>query len=102
MSPAARPHVLGIDDAPFTKRLHAVVPIVGVMMEGAGLVESVAVTTFAVDGERATSFLAGWVAGLRVRTSLQAVVLGGITIAGLGVIDLAELAERLSRPVLAV
>jgi len=52
-----RPHVLGIDDAPFEKGQSDEVPIVGVMMEGASLVEGVAVGRFAVDGEDATAFL---------------------------------------------
>jgi endonuclease V-like protein UPF0215 family len=95
-----RPHVLGIDDAPFAKGQSAPVPIVGVMMEGCDLVESVAVTSFAIDGDGATGFLAGWVEGLRSRASLQAVVLGGITIAGLAVVDVAALAARLATPVL--
>jgi hypothetical protein len=34
----------------------------------------------------------GWIAGLRARPMLQAVVLGGITIAGLGIIDVEGLA----------
>jgi endonuclease V-like protein UPF0215 family len=100
--PAAHPHVLGIDDAPFTKGRNPTVPIVGVMMEGARVVEAVAITSFAVDGEDPTAFVAEWIGGLRVFASLQAVVLGGITIAGLGVIDLRGLAARLSCPVLAV
>lgn len=96
----ARPHVLGVDDAPFEKRQQAPVPIVAVMMEGADLIESVAVSSFAVDGDDATGFLAGWLGGLRSLTSVQAVLLGGITLAGLGVVDVAELASRLETPVL--
>jgi len=96
----ARPHVLGVDDAPFEKRQQAPVPIVAVMMEGADLVESVAVSSFAVDGDDATGFLAGWLGSLRSRASLQAVLLGGITMAGLGVVDVAQLARRLDTPVL--
>jgi endonuclease V-like protein UPF0215 family len=92
--------VLGIDDAPFAKRQREPVPIVAVMMEGCDLVEAVAFASFPVDGDDATAFLAGWVGGLRLRPSLRAVVLGGITIAGLGVVDVAELAERLRAPVL--
>jgi hypothetical protein len=95
-----RPHVLGIDDAPFSKRQREPVPIVAVMMEGCDLVEAVAFASFPVDGDDATGFLAGWVGGLRLRASLRAVVLGGITIAGLGVVDVRELAERLRTPVL--
>ena len=40
--PAARPHLIGVDDAPFDKRQTAPVPIVGVIMEGADRIESVA------------------------------------------------------------
>jgi uncharacterized protein len=100
--PAARPHVLGIDDAPFDKKQSSPVPIVGVTMEGANLVEAVAIGAFPVDGEGATEYLAAWVAGLRTRPVLQAVMFGGITIAGLGLVDLPRLAELLGLPVLAV
>jgi endonuclease V-like protein UPF0215 family len=99
---AIRPHVLGIDDAPFDKGQSRPVPIVGVMMEGGGLVESVAVGEFPVDGEGATEYLLDWVTGLRSYASLQGIVLGGITIAGLGVVDIEELARRAERPVLVV
>jgi endonuclease V-like protein UPF0215 family len=97
-----RPHVLGIDDGPFEKGQAAPVPIVGVTMAGADLVESVATTSFPVDGDDATGFLAGWIAGLRPHASLRAIVLGGITIAGLGVVDIVGLAARIEIPVLAV
>lgn len=97
-----RPHVLGIDDGPFEKRQHGPVPLVAVMMEGADLVESVAISRFPVDGDDATGFLAGWVARLRSRASLQALLLGGITLAGLGIVDVRELARGLERPVLVV
>jgi endonuclease V-like protein UPF0215 family len=95
-----RPHVLGIDDGPFDKRRDREVPIVGVMMEGHDLVEAVVATRFPVDGPDAATFLARWIGGLRLRPALQAVVLGGITIAGLGVVDVEALARALRRPVL--
>jgi len=97
-----RPHVLGVDDGPFEKRQAAPVPVVGVVMEGADLVESVALSSFPVDGAGATEFLARWIAGLRGRAGLHAVVLGGITLAGLGIVELPALAARLALPVLAV
>lgn len=98
----ARPHVLGIDDGPFRKRQLEPVPIVGVAMEGPDLVEGVAVSAFPVDGDGATEFLARFVLSLRARAGLHAVVLGGITLAGLGVVDLSALAARIGKPVLAV
>ncbi|MDH3214039.1 MAG: DUF99 family protein [Myxococcales bacterium] len=102
MSGAARPHVLGIDDAPFDKGQHDPVPIVGVMMEGCDLVESIAIGAFPVDGDGATDFLGDWISGLRAFSSVQAIVLGGITIAGLGLIDIESLSTRLGVPVLTV
>lgn len=100
--PRIRPHVLGIDDAPFDKSQEQDVPIVGVIMENATVVEGVAVTSFPVDGEDATGFIGNWILELKWAPMLNAVVLGGITIAGLGLIDLIVLAERLQIPVAAV
>jgi len=99
---ARRPHLLGIDDGPFQKHASRRAPVVGVMMEGADLVEAVAVTEFPVDGEDASAFLAAWIAGLRFRPALQGILLGGITIAGLGVVDADWLAARLALPVVVV
>jgi endonuclease V-like protein UPF0215 family len=97
-----RPHTLGVDDAPFDKRQPGPVPIVGVAMEGHDLIESVAVGEFPVDGEAATEYLAGWIGRLRARPMLQAVILGGITVAGLGLVDVTVLSEEIALPVLVV
>jgi uncharacterized protein len=97
-----RPHTLGVDDAPFVKRQSNPVPIIGVAMEGHDLIEAIALGQFPVDGDGATDYLAGWIAGLRTRPMLQAVILGGITLAGLGLVDVTELAERLAIAVLVV
>ena len=76
--------------------------IVAVLMEGNDLVEGMAVTEFPVDGDDATGFLAQWVKTMRWEAALHAVVLGGITLAGLGLVDIEELASRLGLPVLVV
>jgi len=102
MKRGSRPHILGVDDAPFDKRQTGPVPIVGVAMEGHDVIESIALGEFPVDGDGATEYLATWIAGLRARPMLQAVILGGITIAGLGIVDVTALAERLGLPVLVV
>jgi endonuclease V-like protein UPF0215 family len=99
---AARPHLLGVDDGPFDKGQTGLVPIVGVIMEGSDRIESVAMGEFPVDGEDVTGYLAGWIGGLRTRPALQGVILGGVTVAGLAVVDVADLAERLGLPVLVV
>jgi endonuclease V-like protein UPF0215 family len=100
--PGKQPHVLGIDDGPFAKKQSAPVPIVAVLMHGASTVEGVAISSFPVDGAEATDYLAEWIGGMRWSRSLHAVVLGGITIAGLGIVDIAQLATAVSAPVLAV
>ncbi len=95
-----RPHLIGIDDGPFDKHADAVTPIVGVVMEGSDLVEGVAMTRFPIDGAGVTDFLAEWIGGLRFLPGLQGIVLGGITIAGLAVVDVERLSEALGLPVL--
>ncbi len=97
-----RPHTIGVDDAPFEKRQSGPVPLFAVAMEGADLIESIALGEFPVDGDGATEYLATWIASLRARPMLQALILGGITIAGLGIIDVTALAERLGLAVLVV
>ncbi len=94
-----RPHVLGIDDGPFVKHVTETALIVGVMMEGADLVEAVALGEFPVDGAEVTTFLGSWIEGLRFRPALQCVMFGGITIAGLCVVDVEQLSARLGLPV---
>lgn len=98
---ARRPHLLGVDDGPFDER-QPTVPLVAVMMEGATIVEAVAIGRFPVDGEDAAAHLAAWIAGFRFRSAIQGVVLGGITVGGLGVVDVVTLAEALGVPVLVV
>lgn len=97
-----RPHVLGVDDGAFEKRTDSSVPVAGVMMEGHDLVEAVAVTEFPVDGADAAEFLAQWISGLRFVSALHGVVLGGVTIAGLGIVDVELLSGRLNLPAMIV
>jgi endonuclease V-like protein UPF0215 family len=97
-----RPHLLGIDDGPFVVGASRATPIVGVMTEGCDVVEAVAATSFPIDGDGVTAFLAEWIAGLRLRPAAQAIVIGGVTIAGLAVVDVAALADAAGLPVLAV
>jgi endonuclease V-like protein UPF0215 family len=95
-----RPHLLGIDDGPFDKDADEMTPIVGVVMEGSDLVEGVAMTRFPIDGAEVTDFLVDWIGGLRFRPGLQGIILGGITIAGLAVVDVERLSRALDLPVL--
>lgn len=100
MSHSSRPHLLGVDDAPFDKDSDRTVPIVAAMLEGAGPIEQLAIGSFPVDGDDPAGYLAGWIGSLRCRDALHGVVLGGITIAGLGVVDVPALARSLEIPVI--
>jgi endonuclease V-like protein UPF0215 family len=99
---ARRPHLIGIDDGPFEKGVDRETPVVAVFMEAADRVEGVAITRFAVDGADVTRFLAEWVGSLRFHRAAQGVVLGGVTVAGLAVVDPHALARALELPVLVV
>lgn len=96
------PHILGIDDGSFSKAGDQYVDIAAVMMEGATLVEGISINQFTVDGKRVTAFLNDWIQSMKWFPSLQAVMFGGITIAGLGIIDLKELSRQLALPVISV
>jgi len=97
-----KPHVLGIDDGPFEKGQPHKVPLVAVMLECPLLVEAVAMGALSVDADNVTDYLANWIADLRCFPSLQAILLGGITMVGLGIVDISSLAHRLSLPVLKI
>jgi hypothetical protein len=99
---APRPHLLGIDDGPFRKHRDRETPLVAVVMEGCDLVEGVAIRSFPIDGDDVTGFLAAWIGELRFRPVLRAVVLGGVTIAGLAVVDLPRLARETGLGAIAV
>jgi endonuclease V-like protein UPF0215 family len=96
------PHLLGIDDGPFTKGKQSEAPLVGVMMEGHALVEGVSMSSFPVDGAYLTRHYAEWIRGMKWFPSLQGVVCAGITAAGLGIIDIESLHRKLDLPVISV
>jgi hypothetical protein len=100
--PAARPHLIGIDDGPFQKGRDRDTALVAVFMEGADLVEGVAIERFPVDGADVTDFLSQWMLRLRFLPAAQGIVFGGLTIAGLALIDAPALAASTGIPVLIV
>jgi hypothetical protein len=102
VKPRGRPHLVGIDDGPFEKAQAGPVPIVAVMMECPDLIEGVAQDVLPVDAGGATEHIARWVGGMRCMPGVDAIVLGGITIAGLAVLDVERLARLLERPVIVV
>ena len=76
--------------------------VVGVVTAGRDLVEGILTTRLPVDGDGAAEALAEWIAGSRFLPALRAVLLHGITIAGLSVVDLPALSGALGLPAIAV
>jgi endonuclease V-like protein UPF0215 family len=94
-------HVIGVDDAPFAPAYRGDVPLIGAVFNGIRL-EGVIRGKARKDGANATRNIAGMIEGSRFASSLQAVLLQGITLAGFNVVDVPALNARLRLPVVAV
>jgi endonuclease V-like protein UPF0215 family len=94
-------YVIGVDDAPFAHGYRGDVPIVGAVFNGARL-EGVVISSVRRDGANGTEKVARMIEASRFASSLQAVLLQGITLAGFNVVDLAALSARLELPVVTV
>lgn len=97
-----RRHTIAIDDAPFDKSRGGEVLVIGVVMAGPALVEGVITTSVPMDGEDVTAKLATWVRSSRFHPSLRAILMEGLTIAGLSVVDLPRLAAETGIPAISV
>ena len=94
-------HVIGFDDAPFIRSHRGDVPIVGAIYAGTQL-HGIVFDRVRRDGANATDRLSRVVGSSRFRSSLQAVMLQGIALAGFNVIDLPALHVKTGLPVLVV
>ena len=94
-------YVIGFDDAPFEQSHRGDVPIVGAVFNGPRL-EGVLTSQVRRDGANATHKLAQMVQTSRFASSLQAVFVQGVTLAGFNVVDLEDLNARVGLPVIAV
>lgn len=94
-------YVIGFDDAPFQPSHRGDVVVIGTVFNGPRL-EGVLCGKVRRDGANATRNLAAMIAGSRFASSLQAVLLQGVTLAGFNVVDLPGLSGRAGLPVVAV
>jgi len=93
-------NVIGFDDAPFDRARREPVAVVGAVCAGTRL--DLVVRGFVQrDGDDATAVLASLARGHKLE-HVRGVLLQGLTVAGFNCIDVHELAERLSLPVLVV
>ncbi len=94
-------YVVGLDDAPFEPTGGREVPVIGAVFNGLRL-EGVLRASVRRDGANATQRVTGLLAASRFVSSLQAVLLQGVTLAGFNVVDLATLHRNLGLPVVSV
>jgi endonuclease V-like protein UPF0215 family len=95
------PRVIGFDDAPFSRRAGAAVPLVGVVCGGTRF-EGLVWGRVRKDGWNATEALCRALEGGKFLPQLHAVLLDGVTFGGFNVVDLPALAARLGRPCISV
>jgi endonuclease V-like protein UPF0215 family len=94
-------HVIGFDDAPFSRDHRGDVPVVGAVFAGLRL-EGVLCGKVRRDGANATRELIRLIISSRFAPQLQLILLQGIALAGFNVVDMERLARELRKPVIAV
>lgn len=94
-------HVIGFDDAPFTREHRGRVLVVGTAWSGLRL-EGVLSTHVRRDGADATRATAACVLGSRFAVHTRLVMFQGIALAGFNVVDIHALAAELGMAVLVV
>ncbi len=92
-------NAIGVDDAPFDRAHRGDVPIIGVVFTRTRL-DGVMVGKLRKDGANATKAIAELIERSPFAEHAQILLLGGITLAGFNVVDIAGLHERLAMPVL--
>ncbi|OJT25326.1 hypothetical protein BO221_12185 [Archangium sp. Cb G35] len=95
------PRVAGFDDAPFTKRPGAKVPLVGVVCAGTRF-EGLVWGGVRKDGWTATDEVCRLLVGGKFLPQLHLVLLDGIAFGGFNVVDLPRLAGTLGKPCVSV
>lgn len=100
MAPAKLSHVVGFDDAPFTRATRDVL-VVGAVFAGLRL-EGILCGRVRRDGGNATRNLTRLVTTSKFAAQLQLILLQGIAVGGFNVVDLHQLHERLGLPVMVV
>ncbi|MEK6983595.1 MAG: DUF99 family protein [Nanoarchaeota archaeon] len=94
--------VIGIDDAPFDKFNDSKVLIVGVVMRGGSWIDGILSTKVDVDGIDSTNRIIEMINKCKFKPQLQCIFLNGIAVAGFNVIDVKELSNKTSLPVVTV
>lgn len=99
MKPETR--VLGIDDAPFTKKEKNVL-VIGTLFRGGSWMDGILSTKVKIDGNNSTSKLIKMINKSKFKPQLQAIILDGIAFGGFNIVDINKLNKKTKVPVIVV
>jgi len=94
--------VLGFDDSAFEKKSKCLVPVVGVIFRGGKFLDGVLKTEVMVDGLDATEKIIKVINSSRHKEQLKVVMFDGITMAGFNLVDIKEVNEKTSLPIIVI
>jgi len=94
--------VLGVDDGVFIPHSKGLVDVVGVVFRGGYWLDGVMRTEIEVDGLDGTEKIASMIVESPHYKQLRVIMLSGITFAGFNVVDIKELCNKTSLPVIAL
>lgn len=94
-------HIIGFDDAPFSRQHRGDVTVVGAIFT-AGRLDGVVCGKVRRDGANATNRLCELITGSRFHHHLQLIMLQGIALAGFNVVDIHRLHIETGLPVLVI
>ncbi len=94
--------ILGIDDGVFKPHTQGLADIIGVVYRGGYWLDGVMKTEVEIDGTDATEKIASMITQSIHYNQLRVVMLDGVTFAGLNVVDIKELLQRVHLPVITI
>ena len=94
--------VLGVDDSPFDKEKYSDVLVVGTYFRGGKMLDGTLSTKVRKDGTNSTRKLVEMINKCKWKSTLRAILLDGIALAGFNVIDIKKLYEKIRIPVIVI
>ena len=93
--------LLGIDDSPFTFS-DKYGTVIGVIMRGGEYIECVLKNQVSIDGDDATHICLEMIDKSRYKTQLKAVLLDGVALGGFNIVNIEELHNKTSIPIITI
>ena len=94
--------IIGIDDAAFSREKSSETFVFGVVVRGNNLVEGILRTEIQVDGLDATEKITDMINGSKFKNQIKAIVLGSVTIAAFNIINMNEIFQKTSIPIISI